>query len=98
MTNTGKDRAVTNNKQEQRFEMSLDDSAMAFIRYEEAGEGVLELAHTEVPDEYEGQGIGSTLVRGAFEILQAENLKIVPTCAFVAAYIRRHPEYQSLVA
>jgi len=54
--------------------------------------------HTEVPGDFEGQGVGSTLVKGAFEIVQAENLKIVPTCPFIAAYLRRHPEYQSLVA
>lgn len=93
-----KDKAVTNNKRERRFEMPLEGGASAFIQYEEAGEGVLALAHTEVPEEYEGQGIGSALVKGAFEILRAEGLKIVPTCPFVAAYVRRHPEYQSLVA
>jgi uncharacterized protein len=95
----GKDNAtVTHNKQKLRFEMPLHDDAIAFIQYEEASDGVLALAHTEVPQEYEGQGIGSTLVRGALEILQAENLKIVPTCPFVAAYLHRHPEYQSLIA
>jgi len=95
MTNENR---VRHNKQTQQFEMELEEGKTAFIQYEEESGGILALAHTEVPEEYEGQGIGSALLKGAFQILQAENLKIVPTCPFVAAYVRRHPEYQSLVA
>jgi predicted GNAT family acetyltransferase len=93
-----KDNIVRDNKQEGRFEMALGEGKTAFIQYAEAGEGVVELIHTEVPEEFEGQGIGGKLVKGAFEILQEENLKMMPTCRFVAVYLRRHPEYQSLAA
>ncbi|HEX8633050.1 MAG TPA: GNAT family N-acetyltransferase [Pyrinomonadaceae bacterium] len=92
-----KDNAVTHNRQKRRFEMPLADGAEAFISYEETSRGVLTLAHTEVPEAYEGQGIGSAMVKGALEIVQAEHLKIAPACPFVADYLRRHPEYQSLV-
>ena len=93
----GNETAVRDNRQEHRFEMALGEG-MAFIRYTEAGEGVLALTHTEVPEEVEGRGVGGRLVKGALDIVRAEGLKIVPACAFVAAYVRRHPEYQSLVA
>lgn len=89
---------VRNNRQEQRFELALGEGKSAFIGYAEAGAGVLELMHTEVPEEFEGKGIGSKLVKGTFEILRAENVRVVPTCRFVAVYLERHPEYQSLVA
>lgn len=90
--------AVGDNKQEHRFEMTLGEGKSAFIDYTAAGAGVLALTHTEVPEEFEGKGIGSALVKGAFEIIRAEGMKIVPECRFVAAYLRRHTEYQSLVA
>lgn len=89
---------VTNNKQERRFEIALDAGKTAFIDYTEAGEGVLALTHTEVPEEFEGKGVGSALVRGALEIIQADDLKIIPACRFVAVYLKRHPEHESLVA
>lgn len=92
------DNIVRDNKQDGRFEMALGEGKTAFIQYAEAGEGVVELMHTEVPEEFEGQGIGGKLVKGAFEILQEENLKMMPTCRFVAVYLQRHPEYQSLAA
>jgi len=90
--------AVRDNKREQRFEMRLTEGKTAFIQYEKAGEGALALTHTEVPEEFEGKGIGGALVKKTFEIIQEENLKIVPTCPFISVYLKRHPEYQSLVA
>ena len=89
---------VRNNKQEGRFELDLEGGQAAYVVYEAAGEGVLALTHTEVPAEFEGKGVGGALVKGALEIVRGENLKIVPTCRFVSVYLRRHPEYQELVA
>jgi predicted GNAT family acetyltransferase len=89
---------VRDNKQEGRFELALEGGRMAYVVYEEAGEGVLALTHTEVPAEFEGKGVGGALVKGALELARGENLKIVPTCRFVSVYLRRHPEYQELVA
>jgi hypothetical protein len=89
---------VINNRLEGRFELDLEGGRRAYVEYKEAGEGVLALTYTEVPAEFEGKGVGGALVRGALEIARGENLKIVPTCRFVPVYLRRHPEYQELVA
>lgn len=89
---------VIDNKPEHRFEMALGEGKSAFIEYAERSAGVLALTHTEVPEEFEGKGVGSALVKKAFEIIRAKDMKIVPECRFVAAYLRRHPEYQLLVA
>jgi predicted GNAT family acetyltransferase len=89
---------VRDNRREGRFELDLGGGATAFVEYEDAGEGVLALTHTEVPAEFEGKGVGGALVKGALEIVRGENLKIVPACQFVSVYVRRHPEFQGLVA
>lgn len=89
---------VRNNRQEGRFELDLEGGRTAYVEYEEAGEGVLALTHTEVPAEFEGKGVGGALVKGALEIVRGENLKVAPVCRFVSIYLRRHPEYQELVA
>lgn len=59
--------------------------------------GKIFLTHTEVPVELEGKGIGSALVRQVLEEVDKHDLVIVPTCPFVAAYIKRHPEWKRLV-
>jgi len=53
--------------------------------------------HTEVDEDHSGQGIGSAVVRYALDDVRAKGGKVVPICPFVAAFIKRHPEYQDLV-
>jgi predicted GNAT family acetyltransferase len=59
---------------------------------------VITLSHTEVPEEFEGQGLGSQIVRGVLDIVRARGLKVVPACGFVAAFIRKNPKFQDLLA
>jgi len=53
--------------------------------------------HTEVDEAVEGTGVGSQLVRVALDDLRVRGVGLVPVCPFVAAYLRRHPEYGDLV-
>ncbi len=55
------------------------------------------LTHTEVPSSLEKQGIGSQLVLKVLEELKVKKLAIVPLCPFVAAYIKKHPEWIEIV-
>jgi predicted GNAT family acetyltransferase len=78
-----------------RFELAVED-ATAFVTYRRA-DGVLSLLHTEVPPHLEGKGHGSRLVRGVLDQARAQGEKVRPYCSFIAAFIRRHPEYADLV-
>lgn len=80
-----------------QFELPVDGKK-ALIAYQMRGANIYVLHHTEVPPEFEGKGIGGRLVKGALEIIKAEEKQIIATCSFIVAYLRRHPEYQSLVA
>jgi hypothetical protein len=86
---------VRDNKAEHRFE--LDAGGGLAVAYYPASPGVLTLTHTEVPAALQGQGIASRLVRGVLEAARAQNLKVVPRCSFVSAYLARHPEFNDLV-
>ncbi len=55
------------------------------------------LTHTEVPEEMEGHGVGSTLVRHALDDARERGLVVQPQCPFVRSYIERHDEYADLV-
>ncbi len=61
-------------------------------------DGVMAITHTEVAPELEGQGIAAELVRTALAHARANGLKVRPLCSYVQAYVRRHPEVQSLIA
>jgi len=87
---------VRDNKDRHRFELAVDGHT-AFSQYKLAP-GTITFLHTEVPKELEGQGIGSRLAQGALELARANGLKVVAKCPFIAAYLRKHPEFHDLLA
>lgn len=86
---------LMHNTAEKRYEFDLGDD-MALVEYIETPDFMV-LTHTEVPARYEGQGIGSELVRSVLEDVRARNKQIIPQCPFIAAYIYRHPEWEDVV-
>jgi predicted GNAT family acetyltransferase len=73
------------------------DGATAITAYRREGD-TLVFTHTEVPEELEGQGIGSRLIEGALADVRGRGLKVVPLCAFVRHYIDTHEDVQDLLA
>lgn len=83
-----------------RFEVLVDGTSAGLADYrdaERAGAVVRTFFHTEVDPAFEGRGLGGALVRAALDDARARGLRVVPTCPFVAAYIRRHPDDADLV-
>lgn len=87
---------VIDNSARSRFELAVDGRT-AFAAYTIDGE-VITFTHTVVPPELEGQGIASKLIGHALNDVKARGLKVIPQCPFVAAYIRKHPEWEALLA
>ena len=85
---------IIDNPAELRFELDTG-AGTAFALYR-LRDGVMEVRHTEVPKEVEGRGLGSRLVRGVLEAARERGLKVVPRCPFVAAFMRRNPEFEDL--
>lgn len=78
------------------FEATVDGHR-AECAYRRAG-GVLILHHTAVPAALQGRGVAAALVAQALAWARQEGLKVQPSCSYVAAYMRRHPETQDLLA
>lgn len=87
---------LTDNAGANRYEMPVD-GGLAFVAYRRNGD-VLTLDHAEVPSVLEGKGLGSRLVKATLDDVRERGLKVVPRCGFIRAYMRRHPEYDDLVA
>ena len=86
---------VSDNPAQHRFELAVDGHVAA--SYYEIADGVITFAHTEVPPELGGKGIGSKLIKGALDQVRAKGLKVIAQCPFVKAYIEKHPEYAELL-
>jgi hypothetical protein len=79
-----------------RFRIELDGRS-AVLTYRPQGATIV-FVHTEVPAAMEGKGIGGQLAKAGLEYARENQLKVVPRCPFVASYLRRHPEYEDVVA
>ena len=90
------DRTVEDNPERSRFELRVDGDLVGWSDYRAGGTSVI-VAHTEIDERREGEGLGSELVRGVLDRIRASGKTVIPTCAFTAAYIQRHPEYVDLV-
>ncbi|WP_264777547.1 GNAT family N-acetyltransferase [Deinococcus aetherius] len=78
-----------------RFELRVGGET-GVAMYQRRG-NVVVFTHTLVPETLEGQGVASKLIGTALDTVRAASQQVVPLCPFVAAYIRRHPEYRALV-
>jgi predicted GNAT family acetyltransferase/glutaredoxin len=94
----GTDNAVVVNVPDKhRYELLLEGRRIGLLAYRRR-ENRLALTHTEVTPSCEGRGFGGRLAAAALEDARREGLVVVPLCPFIAAYIKRHPEYRDLVA
>jgi predicted GNAT family acetyltransferase len=86
---------LINNEAAKRYELQTDGE-VPFVEYIKTS-GKIFLTHTEVPKPLEGKGFGSALIKLTLEDIDGKGLTLVPLCPFVAAYIKRHPEWKRLV-
>lgn len=87
---------VVNNPSRHRFEIELDNGEFAFAAYNLLP-GAIRFYHTEVPESHGGQGLGTALVRAGLAAARERGLKVIPTCPFFRAYLKKHPEEQDLL-
>jgi uncharacterized protein len=86
---------VTDNTENQRFEIKLGDE-VAYLEYRWYKKD-LALMHTLVPEAHEGKGVAAALANYAMEYARTKKVLIMVYCPYVGIYLKRHPEYQSLV-
>jgi predicted GNAT family acetyltransferase len=78
-----------------RFELGVDGH-LAVLEYQ-LDDGGMVITHTGVPEAIGGRGIAGVLTRAALDHARAQGLKVIPACAYAAAFIRRHGEYADLL-
>jgi hypothetical protein len=79
------------------YELPLEGDAKALAAFHKQGE-ILAITHTKVPDELEGRGYGSALMKAVLDDVRSRGEKVRPVCSFARAYMRRRPETQDLLA
>jgi hypothetical protein len=88
---------IADNPDRRRYEAHLGGELAGYSEYRLAGGRVI-FTHTIVEPRFEGRGIATRLVRAELDESRRRGLKVTPLCPFVRAFIKRHADYQDLLA
>ena len=75
----------------------LVDGALAGVSEYELTSDTIVFLHTNVDDQYEGQGVGSEIARSALDDARSRGLYVRPLCPFIRDWLKRHREYDDLI-
>jgi hypothetical protein len=87
---------VIDNTARSRFELE-EAGHVAFADYRRR-DSVLVIPHVEAPPALRGTGAAARLMEGVLAIVRERGEKIMPTCSYAAAYMKRHKQHHDLIA
>jgi predicted GNAT family acetyltransferase len=79
-----------------RFEATVDGE-LCTLDYE-LSSAVMVITHVRVPESVAGRGIAASLTEAALTIARASRWRVMPQCPYAAAYMKRHPAWNDLLA
>lgn len=86
---------VTHNEAENRFETWIDGQ-LSKLDYIEDKDTFM-ITHVGVYPEHRGHSVAAKLTQAGLEYAKAKSLRVIPMCSYAAVYMRRNPQYLSLM-
>lgn len=86
-----KEYKVIHKPERNRFEIH-EDGAVGYAEYCICN-GCFDIQHTLVPPALENRGIGSALMKAAYDWAREQDLAPEGSCSFAGVWLRRHPSY-----
>jgi predicted GNAT family acetyltransferase len=68
------------------------------MHYEMISENEMNVYHTEVDPEMQGEHLGEKLIEAGVAFARENNFKISPSCSFARITFARHKQYQDVLA
>lgn len=84
---------VRDNPDKSRFDVFVEETHAGFSVYKDFGETQRIFYHTEVFDDFEGQGLASTLTRTALGTSIQAGHRIVAVCPYVKKWLSIHDDF-----
>lgn len=82
--------------EQNRFEL-IKDGHTAFAAYTLKND-VLFIDYVEAPPALRGTGAAGRLMQHVLETAKDKNWKVTPICGYAASWLRRHKEYNDILA
>ena len=87
---------IEHDKEKQVFFAEVENKR-AILEYNKLEEKTLDYYHTFVPEELRGRKIASGIVKEGMEYAEKNGYKVIPTCPFVKAFIKRNPQFENII-
>ena len=82
---------VENNGRGKFYIQGEEDDAAAMMYHHWKDGTIINIDHTEVDDDYQGQGLGRTLLIHLVDWAKEKGVKVSATCPFALATFEKHP-------
>lgn len=90
------DLPLVKNSAENRFELKIGNYT-TFIDYKEHNKDIW-LTHTEAPEALQGKGAATAVIEKTLNYIEENGYRLIPVCPFVDAYLKRHPDWNRILA
>lgn len=87
---------VVHEKENERFVIYSEGNEV-YVEYSMIGNDI-NLYHTYTNPALRGKGLAALVVRAALDYVKENNLKVIPTCSYVQAFISKNDEYRELIS
>ncbi|MCQ1060044.1 N-acetyltransferase [Photobacterium sp. ZSDE20] len=81
----------------QTYFVDLVEGYQAKVSYQISG-NVLTLDHSSVPEALRGKGYASVMMEAVLSKIEQEGYTVIPVCSYVIHYMKKHNEWQHLLA
>ncbi len=89
---------VKHNTEEQRFFAEVNGQEIdAELTYSLPEAKTMNFNHTFVDEEYRGMKVAERLAKTGLTYAREHGFRVMLTCAYMIAFVKRHPEYQDLL-
>lgn len=96
---------VTNNSEQNRFELRLNGDLVGILGYFEVGQfgqgknkmPIVGFMHTVITEDFGHRGLARALVEASLEAARANGWKVRPVCSYVQRYLASTTEFSDLV-
>lgn len=85
-------------RNENSFEVYDNDKKVGVMNFQENEDGVLNITHTEVDEQFNGQGLGKDLVKAAVDYATENSLKIRSQCPYATHVLDSTTAYQNVLS
>lgn len=88
---------IAHDPEKQKF-YAVIDGKQNVLEYYHKGDSLLDFVSTYVHPDMRGHGIASEIVKKGLDYAKENEFKVKPSCPFVYDFIKRHPEYEDIMA